>query len=281
MAPFLLALPRGSTLPCASLCVCCVLFGASATRRQPRARLVANPVRSSSFLQCHLGCWPESGQGSPGQKWVLGDRRVDYGISHGNDFSSSSSVLITPNVDGYGLGRLNFTSFPPSLFSTSSPSLTVCSNVGNSLIEWLAANINVTGNQYLTSLSLYFVGHVLFEAPANVALKRTAPQLWLPALTNDARTHNPDANVRKRAFGILCSTCLPSLSPAHLLPYPSSGQRSLHISCQPFTHCFSMEGHSLFQMPPEAGSGHRGKPPCRIYCPAFCPRPSQIQSVVS
>ncbi|KAK2808511.1 hypothetical protein FQN50_004720 [Emmonsiellopsis sp. PD_5] len=39
------------------------------------------------------------------------------------------------------------------------------------------------GNQYLTGLTLYFIGYVLFEIPCNIILKRTSPRLWLPTLT--------------------------------------------------------------------------------------------------
>lgn len=61
---------------------------------------------------------------------------------------------------------------------------------------------NVAGNQYLTGLTLYFIGYVLFEVisptemffrvrltlsleqiPCNIILKRTSPRLWLPTLT--------------------------------------------------------------------------------------------------
>ena len=37
------------------------------------------------------------------------------------------------------------------------------SNVGNARIEGLADDLHMTGNQYLTGLTLYFVGYVLFE----------------------------------------------------------------------------------------------------------------------
>lgn len=39
------------------------------------------------------------------------------------------------------------------------------------------------GNQYLTGLTLYFLGYVLFEVPANIVLKRTTPRIWLPTVT--------------------------------------------------------------------------------------------------
>jgi MFS family permease len=63
--------------------------------------------------------------------------------------------------------------------------------------------IDVAGNQYLTGLTLYFIGYVLFEIPCNVSnsmtrfyfaicilkpalkviLKKTTPRIWLPTLT--------------------------------------------------------------------------------------------------
>nr|VWP00086.1 Uncharacterized protein [Ganoderma boninense] len=55
--------------------------------------------------------------------------------------------------------------------------------VANARIEGLAADLHITGNQYLTSLTLYFIGYVLFEIPCNIILKRTTPRFWLPTLT--------------------------------------------------------------------------------------------------
>lgn len=55
--------------------------------------------------------------------------------------------------------------------------------VANARIEGLASDLHMTGNQYLTGLTLYFIGYVLFELPCNIILKRTSPRLWLPTLT--------------------------------------------------------------------------------------------------
>ena len=53
------------------------------------------------------------------------------------------------------------------------------SNVGNAKLEGLTTDLNMTGNQYLTGLTLFFIGYVLFEIPQNVALKRTSvSRLW-------------------------------------------------------------------------------------------------------
>ncbi|KAB8232409.1 allantoate permease family MFS transporter [Aspergillus alliaceus] len=57
------------------------------------------------------------------------------------------------------------------------------SNVGNARLEGLTTDINMTGNQYLTGLTLYFIGYVLFEIPCNIVLKKSTPRIWLPTLT--------------------------------------------------------------------------------------------------
>ncbi|KAI9761920.1 MAG: hypothetical protein M4579_000703 [Chaenotheca gracillima] len=79
------------------------------------------------------------------------------------------------------------------------------SNVGNAKLEGLTKDLNMTGNQYLLTLTLYFVGYVIFEVcrssspwsaadrfadetnqsqiPCNIILKRTSPRAWLPTLT--------------------------------------------------------------------------------------------------
>ncbi|KAI0804284.1 major facilitator superfamily domain-containing protein [Xylaria sp. FL0064] len=59
------------------------------------------------------------------------------------------------------------------------------SNVGNAKIE-ASPDVDdgtIDQNHYLTGLSLYFVGYVLFEIPCNIILKRTSPRIWLPTLT--------------------------------------------------------------------------------------------------
>jgi hypothetical protein len=60
--------------------------------------------------------------------------------------------------------------------------LLICA-VANARIEGLTTDLGMTGNQYLTGLTLYFLGYVLFELPCNIILKRTTPRFWLPTLT--------------------------------------------------------------------------------------------------
>ncbi|PTD07611.1 putative transporter [Fusarium culmorum] len=57
------------------------------------------------------------------------------------------------------------------------------SNVGNARIEGMIDDLHMSGNEYLTGLTLYFIGYVLFEIPCNIILKQTTPRLWIPTLT--------------------------------------------------------------------------------------------------
>ncbi|TVY13764.1 putative transporter protein, partial [Lachnellula arida] len=56
------------------------------------------------------------------------------------------------------------------------------SNVGNAKLVGLTKDLKITGNQYLLTLTIYFIGYVLFEIPCNIILKRTTPKFWLPTL---------------------------------------------------------------------------------------------------
>jgi hypothetical protein len=50
-------------------------------------------------------------------------------------------------------------------------------------IDPMNHEMHIAGNKYLTELTFYFVGYVLFETPSNVILKWTWPHLWLHTLT--------------------------------------------------------------------------------------------------
>lgn len=70
--------------------------------------------------------------------------------------------------------------------------------MGNARIEGLADDLHITGNMYLFTLTIYFIGYVshfshithqasnklqvIFEVPCNIVLKRTTPRFWLPTL---------------------------------------------------------------------------------------------------
>lgn len=56
------------------------------------------------------------------------------------------------------------------------------SNVGNARIEGMTTDLHMTGDEYLTGLTLFFVGYVIFEVPAQMVLKLWTPRMWLPTI---------------------------------------------------------------------------------------------------
>jgi MFS family permease len=57
------------------------------------------------------------------------------------------------------------------------------SNVANARLEGLIADLHMTGNEYLTGLTVFFVGYISLEVAWNLILKRIGPRLWLPSVT--------------------------------------------------------------------------------------------------
>ncbi|SMQ48705.1 unnamed protein product [Zymoseptoria tritici ST99CH_3D7] len=57
------------------------------------------------------------------------------------------------------------------------------SNVANARLEGLTTDLGMTGNQYLTGLTIFFIGYILLEVLWNVILKRVGPKIWLPLIT--------------------------------------------------------------------------------------------------
>lgn len=56
------------------------------------------------------------------------------------------------------------------------------SNVANAKLDGLTTSLHMTGNQYLTGLTVFFIGYILLEVFWNVVLKRVGPKLWLPSV---------------------------------------------------------------------------------------------------
>ncbi|ANB14268.1 Tna1p [Sugiyamaella lignohabitans] len=56
------------------------------------------------------------------------------------------------------------------------------SNIANAKLFGLVTDLHMSQEQYLVTLSVFFVGYCLFEIPSNIILKRTSPKIWLPLL---------------------------------------------------------------------------------------------------
>ncbi len=100
-----------------------------------------------------------------------------------NHFSPVDEEALSQNLNESSLVRKLDITLLPALTLLYLLSFLDRSNVGNARIEGLATDLHMTGDQYLTGLTLYFIGYVLFEVPANMVLKIWKPNLWLPTLT--------------------------------------------------------------------------------------------------
>jgi len=57
------------------------------------------------------------------------------------------------------------------------------SNVANAKLDGLDTDLKMTGDQYLTGLTLFFIGYISLEVLWNVILRRIGPKIWLPLVT--------------------------------------------------------------------------------------------------
>ncbi|CAF9906319.1 MAG: hypothetical protein HETSPECPRED_006143 [Heterodermia speciosa] len=54
-------------------------------------------------------------------------------------------------------------------------------NVANASVFGLQKDLGLTGTQYNTALTIFFVPYIVFEIPSNILLKKLTPHLWLSA----------------------------------------------------------------------------------------------------
>ena len=52
-------------------------------------------------------------------------------------------------------------------------------NIANAAVFGLQKDLGLTGTQYNTALTIFFVPYILFEIPSNIILKRLKPHVWL------------------------------------------------------------------------------------------------------
>ncbi|GAA5812716.1 hypothetical protein MFLAVUS_006174 [Mucor flavus] len=53
-------------------------------------------------------------------------------------------------------------------------------NIGNAKLAGITHDLNISPSDYNLSLSIFFVGYVLFEVPSNMILKVIGPSKWIP-----------------------------------------------------------------------------------------------------
>ncbi|KAG7002185.1 MFS-type transporter cnsO [Physcia stellaris] len=54
-------------------------------------------------------------------------------------------------------------------------------NIANASVFGLQGDLGLTGTQYNTALTIFFVPYILFEIPSNILLKKLRPNVWLSA----------------------------------------------------------------------------------------------------
>lgn len=54
-------------------------------------------------------------------------------------------------------------------------------NIANASIFGLQNDLGLTGTQYNTALTIFFVPYIVFEIPSNILLKKLKPHVWLSA----------------------------------------------------------------------------------------------------
>jgi len=112
------------------------------------------------------------------EKVALGDKDIQRSSSLVSDESYANPTGINEKAL---LRKLDFKLLPP-LTLLYLLSFLDRSNVGNAKLEGLTTDLHITGNMYLFTLTIYFIGYILFEIPCNIILKRTTPRFWLPTL---------------------------------------------------------------------------------------------------
>ena len=125
------------------------------------------------------------------EKEALG-HDVPQDVSHHDEKQAVASLQSSSDdIALESFGGINEPSLLRKLDRTLLPAVTALyllsfldrSNVANARLDGLVTDLHMSGDQYLTGLTLYFIGYVLFEVPCNIILKRTSPKIWLPTLT--------------------------------------------------------------------------------------------------
>lgn len=106
--------------------------------------------------------------------------------------SNDSDLEDAANVDDKALMRKIDLTLLPGVTLLYLMSFLDRSNVANARIEGLTEDTNMSGNQYLTGLTLFFIGYVLFEIPCK-SQPLIEPALAIERL-NMARQYHPQAH---------------------------------------------------------------------------------------
>ncbi|KAL5513375.1 hypothetical protein ACEPAH_3774 [Sanghuangporus vaninii] len=101
--------------------------------------------------------------------------------SRSQDNAAEESSVSTPIDEKRLLRRLDF-SLIPWLGVLYLMSFLDRAGIGNARLYGMEQDLHISDTRYLLCLSLFFVPYALFEAPANICLKRLTPSVWLSSI---------------------------------------------------------------------------------------------------
>lgn len=55
-------------------------------------------------------------------------------------------------------------------------------NIGNAKLGSIEKDLGLVGNQFNWTLSIFFIGYILFDVPSNLVLIKTSPSIWIPTI---------------------------------------------------------------------------------------------------
>ncbi|KAK9680510.1 hypothetical protein K7432_015913, partial [Basidiobolus ranarum] len=91
-------------------------------------------------------------------------------------------------------------------------------NIGNAKLAHIDQDLALTPSEYNWSLSIFFIGYVLFEVPSNIMLKKIGPSRWIPIVMIAWAVVMMCMAAVTNAAGLLASRFFLGLAEAGLFP---------------------------------------------------------------
>ncbi|KAK9764896.1 hypothetical protein K7432_007216 [Basidiobolus ranarum] len=91
-------------------------------------------------------------------------------------------------------------------------------NIGNAKLAHIDKDLALTNNEFNWSLSIFFIGYVLFEVPSNIMLKKIGPSRWIPIVMIAWSVVMMCMAAVSNAAGLLASRFFLGLAEAGLFP---------------------------------------------------------------
>ncbi|KAI7848875.1 major facilitator superfamily domain-containing protein [Circinella umbellata] len=91
-------------------------------------------------------------------------------------------------------------------------------NIGNAKLAGIIEDTNMTENEFNDALSIFFVGYILFEIPANVILNKLGPRIWMSIMMATWGTIMMLMGAVKTGPQLIVARCFLGVAEAGLVP---------------------------------------------------------------